>query len=302
MSKWLTQHHVPDFEYITYIVNTMKKIYPFISVDTIGYSWAGRNIYSISIGKAENSVIYTAATHASEWLTSLVLLRFVEDLCMHVRENKRFSQIDIAKHLKEKGAVFIPVVNPDGVEISLSGTQSARAFAQTASAINGDKSSALWNANARGVDINHNFNAGWEKLKKMEIESGITEAAPRQYGGAFAESELETFALSELCRNRNFSSAMALHSQGEEIFYTYDGKVPDKAELMAKVLSAFSGYTLVEQNGLASHGGFKDWFINEFNHPAFTVEIGKGENPLALEELDPIYEKIKEMLLLFLLF
>ena len=43
---------------------------------------------------------------------------------------------------------------------------------------------------------------------------------------------------------------------------------------------------------MASHGGFKDWFIESFGRPGFTTEMGLGENPLPLSDLDAIYEKL----------
>ena len=53
--------------------------------------------------------------------------------------------------------------------------------------------------------------------------------------------------------------------------------------------------------GLASHGGFKDWFISELRKPGFTMEIGKGENPLPVSQLYEIYSRIEEALVLFAL-
>ena len=65
---------------------------------------------------------------------------------------------------------------------------------------------------------------------------------------------------------------------------------------MAEILSDASGYSLDEPEGLAVGGGFKDWFIEKFYRPAFTVEIGLGENPLDPSELDGIYEKTGRMM------
>ena len=55
---------------------------------------------------------------------------------------------------------------------------------------------------------------------------------------------------------------------------------------------------VADPEGLASHGGFKDWFIQEMGRPGFTLEMGKGENPLPLSDFEGIYEKAQEMLLL----
>lgn len=67
---------------------------------------------------------------------------------------------------------------------------------------------------------------------------------------------------------------------------------------MAEILSVSSGYTLCTPDEIASHGGFKDWFIEAFGRPAFTLELGKGKNPLPLSDLDSVYRKAEEMLLI----
>ena len=61
-----------------------------------------------------------------------------------------------------------------------------------------------WQANARGVDINHNFNAGWAALQLQERAAGIGGPSPRQWGGPAPESEPETRAMTELCRRCRF--------------------------------------------------------------------------------------------------
>ena len=50
--------------------------------------------------------------------------------------------------------------------------------------------------------------------------------------------------------------------------------------------------------GITSCRGFKDWFIETYDRPGFTVEIGKGTNPLPLEQFPEIYRKLRELLLL----
>ena len=116
--------------------------------------------------------------------------------------------------------------------------------------------------------------------------------------GNMAESEPETQALVRLCRSHPFRHALAFHSQGEEIFWEYGEHTPQRGRMMAKIFAASSGYRLVENDGLASHGGFKDWFLSEFERPGFTFEIGRGENPLPLSSFERIYEKLEETLLL----
>ena len=132
----------------------------------------------------------------------------------------------------------------------------------------------------------------------MEENNGIHGPSPRQFSGYKPQSEPETKAVTELCRYENIRHALAFHSQGEEIYWQYGSRTPTKCYNMGKIFSASSGYELKQPEGLASHGGFKDWFIEEFAKPAFTIEIGKGENPLDPLCLYDIYEKLEEMLLL----
>ena len=61
-------------------------------------------------------------------------------------------------------------------------------------------------------------------------------------------------------------------------------------------MEKLSGYKLAEPVGTAVGGGLKDWLISELNIPAFTVEVGLGENPLPDEDLDLIYNRLEEML------
>lgn len=293
----ITQAAAPDYETLRDMLDRLKKRFPPARLGVCGRSLAGRSIYALSIGPMENPVLYAGGFHGQEWLTPLLLLRFFERTAAAVWEGGDFADLPIQDALHRRGIVLVPCVNPDGVQIALHGAQGAGRYEALAARVSGNDFSR-WNANARGVDINHNFNAGWETLRQMERESGITGPAPRQYGGEAPESEPETQALVRLCRSHPFRHALAFHSQGEEIFWEYGKSTPERGRMMAKLFAASSGYRLVENDGLASHGGFKDWFIAEFGRPGFTFEIGRGENPLPLEDFEPIYEKLEETLLL----
>ena len=36
--------------------------------------------------------------------------------------------------------------------------------------------------------------------------------------------------------------------------------------------------------------GYKDWFIQTYNSPGYTIEAGLGENPLPISQFDKIYK------------
>lgn len=288
-----------------YDYNTNKSIieelileYPFINAELCGRTALGRGIFALNIGNPDNSVIYAGAFHGCEWLTALALLLFTERLSYSIKHSKLLCGVDMKRALTQLGVTVIPCINPDGVEIAVHGCESAKNLRNFVNSIPCEDYSK-WNANALGVDINHNFNAGWHTLRQMEEEQGIHSPSPRQFGGAYPESEAETKALTRLCRIRQFRQCMALHSQGEELYWQYGSYTPPQSDMMAKILADSCSYDLVRNNALASHGGFKDWFINEFHRPGFTLEIGKGENPLPQSELYEIYSRIEEALVLF---
>ncbi len=289
-----------DYECSKRMVEKLTREFSFLEIDVVGRTCLGRAIFSLSVGNRRNCVLLAGGFHGSEWLTCLALFRFAKRLCSSIETKSLLCSVDVSRAFKELGVVIIPCVNPDGVEIAVhgpAGARSARSFVESLGCPDYKK----WNANAMGVDINHNFNAGWEVLRQMEEEQGIKGPAPRQFGGFRAESESETKALTRLCRLTPFRQAMAVHSQGEELYWQYGDETPEQAYMMAKILADSCSYRLVENAGLASHGGFKDWFISEFFRPAFTLEIGKGENPLPVCDLDSIYSQIEETFTIFTL-
>ena len=130
---------------------------------------------------------------------------------------KIFPNNDVAGFLKIRGLTIVPCVNPDGVEIALHGSDAAMKYKPLVDKV--CENTSKWQANAKGVDINHNFNAGWCELKKLELSRNINAPAPTRFGGNCPESEPETKAIARLCRQIPVDLLMSFHSQGEEIYY-----------------------------------------------------------------------------------
>lgn len=277
------------------VFTAITEKYPFVEKGVFAKSLCGRDLKYLSIGGKEEQVIFSAAFHGMEWLTSLVVLAFAARVCEALASGTKIAGVYIRPFIEKRGLLVVPCVNPDGVEISLNGAGMACEYEELVTKVSGGDTSR-WQANARGVDINHNFPAGWEELHKMEQEAGIIGPAPTRYGGPEAASEPETRAMIDICKERAFRHALAFHSQGEEIYWKYGDNTPKDARLMAEIMAKSSGYSLAEPQGLAVGGGFKDWFIEEFRKPAFTIEIGKGQNPLPISDFKEIYEQIEEML------
>ncbi len=279
------------------IINELCQKYKFISNTVIGKSCAGRDINALKIGKAGEYSLFAAAFHGSEHITANILLYFIEELSEALQNDGSIAGLNARKALFGRGVIFVPCVNPDGCEIAVRGRLGCGASAARISRLCGGDFEH-WNANLRGVDINHNFSAGWDALRQGERDAGIYGPAPTRFGGYSPESEPETAALTALCKNSRIHHACALHTQGEVIYWTYGKNRPQRAERMAQIMATSCGYALDAPMGLAVGGGFKDWFIETFNRPGFTVELGAGKNPLPTETAYEIYSSVREMLTL----
>ena len=277
-------------------IYTLLGKYPFLQLEKIGKTGMGKELLALRIGRREQYVLYAAAFHGTERISAAVCLRFVERLCRAILIGSDIAGVPVRRVFADRGLLALPMVNPDGVDIAIHGEKAADPGGRIKRLCGGHFE--LWNANGRGVDINHNFDAGWQELRAAEEAAGIFGPGPTRYGGPRPNSEAETVALCELCRRYPIAHVLALHSQGEVIYWHYGTHTPEKAKRMANVLSASSGYALEEPMGLAAHGGFKDWFIREHGRPGFTVELGRGRNPLPPQELDGIYRRVEEMLML----
>lgn len=300
----LTRCQRTDYGAVRGLCSGLCARYPFLRSAVAGHSVLGRELPVLMLSPTGEPigerVLIAAAFHAQEWLTALCALRLCEEICLALKSGLSLCGIPLERAMCGRQILFLPMVNPDGVQIALYGSAAAREYADFVREHGGD-THGLWQANARGVDINHNFNAGWQEMQALAEKNGKDRAGARQYRGAAPESEPETRAVTDLCRRYEPRHVIALHSQGEEIYWRYGDHTPPQSRMIAQVLGAASGYTVADPTGMASHGGFKDWFISCFHRPGFTIELGRGVNPLPLTDFEPLYKKAREMLLLSLL-
>lgn len=50
-----------------------------------------------------------------------------------------------------------------------------------------------------------------------------------------------------------------------------------------------AGYSVETVPFNSSFAGYKDWFIQDYNLPGYTIEAGLGKNPLPITQFDKIY-------------
>ena len=272
--------------------------YGNLEITMLGQSILGRKIPILRLGRGEKKVLYVGAHHGMEWITCTVLLRFVNEYCELLGGGGRVDGLSVAALDDTRSIYVIPMLNPDGVEYAIHGIEEDNPLYERVFSMNGQSMDfSRWQANARGVDLNHNYNAGFAEYKRLEAEKGIYGGAPTRFSGESPESEPEVGYLCNFVRfHDDFAMALTLHTQGEEIYYTSGGEVPPKGEQIGARLASLCDYSLSKPEGMAAYGGFTDWFIREFARPSFTVECGKGENPLPLSDFPMMYLRLRKML------
>ncbi len=274
--------------------------YDFLVALPLGQSVLGRTIPRIVLGDPDASVgaLYVGAHHGMEWITSMILLQFVCEYCEAYQKKETVYRLNMEMLFRTRRIDVIPMLNPDGVEYQQCGVTEDNPIRERLLRMNGGSEDfSRWQANGRGVDLNHNYNAGFDAYKKLEREAGIENGAPTRYSGEHPESEPETSALCNLLRYADpINLILTLHTQGEEIYYTSGGETAPHSRRLAETFSRMTGYALAEPDGMAAYGGLTDWYIREFSRPSFTVECGRGENPLPLSDFRSIYASVREML------
>ena len=286
----------PGWERLVWMLREMDERYTAITLGVLGESICGREIPMVTLGSAaaEKSVVYVGAHHGLEWVTAAVLLRFIEEYAEAYRCGGVMYGIPAAHAFRERRITVIPMLNPDGVELHLHGMDEDFPLRERVRQMSGGDLSK-WQANARGVDLNHNYNARFAEYKAVERELGIVPGAGK-YSGEYPESEPESAAMARLLRyDTTVRLVLSLHTQGEEIYSGGDA-APAEAMRLGRVISRMTGYRLAQTEGTASYGGLTDWFVREFGRCAFTLECGKGENPLPGRDFFGIYTRLREVL------
>ncbi len=286
-----------DHKQLTDSLQGMSERYSFLGIGSLGCSILGRSIPLLTLGHGKREVLYVGAHHGMEWITSLILTRFVNEFCEQVRLNRTVYHISLLQLMQTHTIYVIPMLNPDGVEYQIHGVTPKNPLRERLLAMNGGSEDfSSWQANARGVDLNHNYDAGFAEYKQLEAENGIAQGASTRYSGTEPESEPEVAYLCNFIRFRELRAVLSFHTQGEEIYYQSKGIAPRGSTVLARRMAMLTGYRLGKAEGLASFGGLSDWCIQKLELPAFTLECGKGTNPLPLQSAFPIYATLRELL------
>ena len=221
----------------------------------IGATEKGILIPFVAVRKTEYpTVLVQGAIHAREYITAYLIMLLSRSFDVF----GKFGTV-----------YFIPAVNLDGIKIA-------------------EKFCGSYKANARGVDLNVNFPAGFGNgAKNLRIRG------TENYIGKRPFSERETQALRDFTLSVRPDVALSYHSKGEEIYFDFhqSGKRLERDKRIAKVIARETGYK-IRPSG-ASAGGYKDWCIESLGISSFTVEVGEDDlsHPIGISEIYPIFLK-----------
>lgn len=274
-------------------VEALAEEFPFIRAETIGTTAFGRPIRALSMGAGDRRVLYSATHHANEWITSTLLLKFAEDYATAIRDDGMIFDRSARSLATDTTIYIVPMVNPDGTDL-VTGVlvpndeqyERAKGFARNYPNIPFPEG---WKANLNGVDLNLQYPAGWLMAREIKFRQGFTQPAPRDFVGRAPLNQTESLSMFDYTQRIDPDLVLAYHTQGNVIYYQYaDIEIPGAAEL-AQRFSQVSGYAVEQVPYASSFAGYKDWFIQAFRRPGFTIEAGQGINPLPLSQFDEIY-------------
>ena len=276
----------------TQLIQALARQYPIISVRQFGTTAFGRPLWAMTIGSGGRRVLYTAAHHANEWITAYVLLRFAEELAAAITTGGTVYGIP-ASTLAQTEITLVPLVNPDGVDLVTGAIQPGSVEYELARTLSENYPNIPfpdgWKANLLGVDLNLQYPAGWLRAREIKFSQGFTRPGPRDYVGRAPLGQMESRALAQLTEEIDPALVLAYHTQGKVIYWQFDDIQVPGAQALAEDFARTSGYGLEDVPPESAFAGYKDWFIQYFRRPGFTIEVGAGENPLPLEQFDEIY-------------
>ncbi len=281
-----------SYEQMQTDLQQLAQAYPsLLHLSSIGFSEEGRELTLAILGNenANRKIFLQAAIHAREYMVTEITMAQIDYMLTHQSEQLPDSELTIGELLTQVCFHIVPMSNPDGVVIVQSGKIPA-AFSDRYP----DNIATIWKANAKGIDLNANFDADWENYG-----SKVNEPAYMSYKGSSPECAAESKALADYLRANQFDLILSYHTSGSVIYWSFGGN--ECAEVnrqnydLACQLSVGSGFTVSKQAS-TSTAGLKDWAITALKTPSLTIEFAAASSPIMQREFDQIWARGRDML------
>lgn len=292
-----TDKSLYSYEEMLEDIQQLQQRYPEqLSSKTISLTADNREIVDVILGNsnADQRILIQASIHGREYINSLLVMKQIEEFLKGYDHNT-YGDIPYSQLLNSVCFHIIPMSNPDGVTISQFGPgkiTSSELQARLLEYYSNDSSSEnevywkRWKANAEGVDLNRNFDAGWEEYQ------GNSSPASEKYKGESPASEPETQAILAIAQEQQVCCVISYHSSGNIIYWDYgsSGDIYTQDKALVELVSSITGYP--SQSSIQSNtdaAGCSDYFVLKEGIPAVTIENGTGTAPLGIEEFSSIW-------------
>ena len=278
-------------------LHKLEEAYPeTVRVYSIGETADHRQIYCLRISRRKEDreckpILLQASMHGREWKNTQLLMKMAERFLQQYQADLLWEGIPYRHLLRHYEVHLLPMVNPDGVQISQFGLggindpvlretiweEIRHSYKEMA---HKHRITKRWKGNARGVDLNRNFPEGYCARKGTGEGTGDEKCVPKGkialpgeagYSGNRPFSEAETVALWRYLMNIKPILTLNYHSTGEEIFY-------QKFFWGLEDISRQSSYPLVKEMGKAN-GSLGDMLSQAKCYWA-TLETGIGRAPI----------------------
>ena len=283
-----------DHQTVLSAIQALTARFPAAGVTLLTRSILGREIPLITLGKGKKAVLYVGAHRGTDAITSGILLDFAADYLAKYESGATVFEYPMPYLFEERKIYLVPMLNPDGAEYVAHGLAEDNPLRERVLKMEESRDLSHWRANARGVDLHHNYDAGFFSFHVQKSDAV-------RYGSEFPESEPETAAMARFLRlqHEEIAGALVLNAAGEELVCTCNDTLSAKTMAVGRVVSRMTGYRLERPEAVEAYGSLADWCIAKLGRPAFTVMCGKGEPPLDDEQRPLIYERLRRTLFSF---
>lgn len=258
-------------------IEALTDKYPnLLKTNIIGHSSYGQPIWALRVGNGERNIIIHGAHHGREWITSMIVMKMAEEYAEAYKTKEPYHGFE-PSILDEVSIWFVPMVNPDGVEIQQNGfSHSLPISSHELLMMNGGSVDfSRWKANGKGIDLNRQYPAGWD-----ELEGSAPFPFYQLYKGREPFEAPEVKALEEFTKEINPQLAVAYHSSGRVVYWYYKTKMENVMRdwKIASSVAETTGYKIDTPVETAMGGGYTDWFISAYERPALTIEVSYEVN------------------------
>ena len=265
----------------------------------------GKEIPVITLGSGVRTVVYVGGICGTQALSTDILMQFVRDYLTSLSRRLTLFGVSMEYLRDVRRICVIPMLNPDGIEYVAHGIEGQHPMRERLLLMNATrgKDFSAWEANARGVDLRHNFEAGFFSHKEKEREQGILNGAPAGYGGEHPESEPESASLCRFLRLRrqDLVGVLALQTGAGEIGCSCADHLSAKSMAVGRSLAHLSGLRLTPLQEMEAQGELADWCIQELHRPAFTLRLDQ-QGAKSERESTASYERLRHALFGFPLY